>query len=156
MARHPEGDVPDAVSAGEAQSRARWLRAAILVGLAYFLVGRLFAVPGEHARAWRLAAWAVSGIIYVMHLRYEHVSLRNPPRMLALHLAIAVAIGAFALALALMMRSVVVQGSVEPKWLLALVLFPLVTALPAFLVALVAAVALARRGGSTGDGTPTV
>ena len=156
MAGHPEGDVPDAVSTGEAQARARWLRGAILFGLGYFLVGRLFAVPGEHARAWRLAAWAVSGILYAMHFRFELVKLRDPPRTLALHLAVAVAIGAFALALALMIRSVAVQGSLEPKWLLALVLFPLVTALPAFLVALVAAVALARRGGSTGDGTRAV
>ena len=137
-------------------ARTAWLRTAILVGLAYFLVGRLFAVPGEHARAWRLAAWAVSGIIYAMHFRYELVSLRNPPRVLALHLAVAVAIGAFALAFALTIRSVAVHGSLEAKWLLALVLFPLVTALPAFLVALVAAVALARRGGSTGDGTRAV
>ena len=136
--------------------RAPWLRTAILAGLAYFLVGRLFAVPGEHARAWRLAAWVVSGLLYAMHFRFELFRLRNPPRMLALHLAVAVAIGAFALALALLMRSVAVQGSLDPKWLLALVLFPLVTALPAFLVALVAAVALARRGGSTGDGTPAV
>jgi len=144
------------MSAGEAQARARWLRGAILFGLGYFLVGRLFAVPGEHARAWRLAAWVVSGLLYAMHFRFELVSLRNPPRMLALHLAVAVAIGAFALALALLMRSVAVQGSLEPKWLLALVLFPLVTALPAFLVALVGAVALARRDGSTGGGSPAV
>ncbi len=142
------------MSAGEAQARARWLRAAILVGLAYFLVGRLFAVPGEHARTWRLAAWAVSGILYATHFRYERVRLGSSPHALALHVAMGVAIGAFALALALTMRSVAASGSLAPRWLLALVLFPLVTAAPAFLVALVGAVALARRGGSTGDGTP--
>ena len=65
-------------------ARATWLRAAILFGLGYFLVGRLFAVPGEHARAWRWAAWVVSGIIYAIHFRYERVRPGNPPRAIAL------------------------------------------------------------------------
>ena len=124
--------------------RAPWLRAAILAGLAYFLVGRLFAVAGQHARAWRLAAWTVSGSIYALHFGYERARLRHPPRAIALHVALAVAIGAFALALALMMRSVAATGSLGPKWLLALVLFPAASALPAFLVALVAGVAMSR------------
>ena len=127
-----------------------WLRPAILFGLGYFLVGRLFAVPGEHAQAWRLAAWVVSLLIYWTHFRYERVKLGSAPRVLAMHVATAVAIGAFALALALMMRSVAAQGSLTPRWLLALVLFPAVTAVPAFLVALVAAVWQSRRGGSAG------
>ena len=131
-------------------ARTAWLRTAILCGLGYFLVGRLFAVPGEHAHAWRLAAWAVSGIIYATHFWFERVRLRSEPRTLALHVATGVAIGAFSLALALMFRSVAAKGSLEPTWLLALVLFPAFTAVPAFVVGLVAAVALSRRGGSTG------
>jgi len=67
----------------------------------------------------------------------------------ALHVATAVAIGAFGLAVAGMMRSVTTQGSLKPTWLLALVLFPAVTAVPAFLVALIAAVFAARRDGVT-------
>jgi hypothetical protein len=126
-----------------------WLRAAILFGLGYFLVGRLFAVPGEHAQAWRFAAWLVSFVIYTTHFRYERVRLGSTPRVLAMHVATAVAIGAFALALALMMRSVAAQGSLAPRWLLALVLFPAVTAVPAFLVALMAAVVARRRHGAT-------
>jgi len=126
-----------------------WLRVAILFGLGYFLVGRLFAVPGEHAQAWRFAAWLVSFVIYTTHFRYERVRLGSTPRVLAMHVATAVAIGAFALALALMMRSVAAQGSLAPRWLLALVLFPAVTAVPAFLVALMAAVVARRRHGAT-------
>jgi hypothetical protein len=61
-----------------------------------------------------------------------------------------VAIGAFALALAGMFRSVATLGALKPTWLLALVLFPAFTAVPAFLVALVAAVALSRRAGARG------
>src|SRR4051812_37053065 len=121
----------------------------MLVGLGYFLVGRLFAQPGQHAHAWRLAAWVVSGIIYVAHFRYERGKPGNAAHALALHVATGVAIGAFAVALALTMRSVAAEGALAPKWLLALVLFPVVTAVPAFLVALVGAVALSRRGRST-------
>ena len=131
-------------------ARTTWLRTAILFGLGYFLVGRLFAVPGEQARAWRWAAWVVSFILYATHFRYERVRIRSEPRVLALHVATAVAIGAFALAVAGMMRSFAVLGTLRATWLLALVLFPMATAVPAFLVALVAAVALSRRSGSTG------
>ena len=122
-----------------------WLRAAILFGLGYFLVGRLFAVPGEHAQAWRFAAWLVSFLIYATHFRYERARSSNPPRGVALHVATAVAIGAFGIAVAGMMHSISTQGSLKPTWLLALVLFPLVTGVPAFLVALLAAVFAARR-----------
>jgi hypothetical protein len=128
----------------------QWLRTAILFGIGYFLVGRLFAVPGEHAHAWRLAAWAVSFLIYSAHFGYERVRRASPPHVLALRVATAVAIGAFGLAVAGMMRSLATLGSLKATWLLALVLFPLVTAVPAFLVALVTAVALSRRSESTG------
>jgi len=122
-----------------------WLRAAILFGLGYFLVGRLFAVPGEHAQTWRFAAWLVSFLIYATHFRSERGRPSTPPRAVALHVATAVAIGAFGIAVAGMMRSLAAQGSLKPTWLLALVLFPLVTGVPAFLVGLIAAVAAARR-----------
>ena len=127
-----------------------WLRAAILFGLGYFLVGRLFAVPGEHAQAWRFAAWLVSFVIYTTHFRYERSRASSPPRVTALHVATAVAIGAFGIAVAGMVHSISTQGSLKPTWLLALVLFPLVTGVPAFLVALVAAVFAARREGAAG------
>lgn len=127
----------------------QWLRTAILFGIGYFLVGRVFAVPGEHARAWRLAAWVVSFVIFWAHFRHEQTRRGRSPHVVALHVATAVAIGAFGLAVAGMMRSLSVQHALRPTWLLALVLFPLVTAVPAFLVALVAAVAAARRSEPT-------
>ena len=126
-------------------ARTAWLRAAILFGLGYLLIARLFPQPAEHLRAWRLAAWLVSGVVYATHFWYERVRLRSSPRALALHVATGVAIGAFALAIAGMRHSLASQGSLGPKWVLALVLFPAFTAVPAFLVALVAAVALDRR-----------
>ena len=38
-------------------SRQAWRRAAVLVGVAYFLIGKVFALPANDLRFWRLAAW---------------------------------------------------------------------------------------------------
>lgn len=122
----------------------RWLPATLLVGVTYFLVGRLFTLPHDNVPLWRLAAWLVSGVAYAVHIRYEHFTLRNAPRLVALHVALAVALGAFGLALAGMIRSLSTGAALRPAWLLALVLWPAFTAIPAFLGALAAAMVLAR------------
>ena len=127
-----------------ASSRQPWLRAAILVGIVYFLIGRLFAIPADHVHAWRLAAWLVSGVVYAAHIGYEHFRLRNSPRVTASHVALAVAIGAMALAVAGMIHSLTTRRAIRPIWLLALVAWPVMTALPAFLGALVAAAVLPK------------
>jgi hypothetical protein len=126
----------------DAPYRREWIRAAFLVGAVYFLIGRVFA---NHVHAWRLAAWMVSGVAYAAHISYEHFRLRNPPRLAALHVAVAVAIGAFGLAVAGMIHSLSTALTIRPVWLLAIVVWPAVTALPAFLVALVAGAILSRR-----------
>ena len=118
------------------------VRAALLVGVVYFLIGRLFALPADHVLVWRLAAWLVSGIAYASHIGYEHDRRRNPPRTAALHAALAVAIGALGLALAGMIQSVSTTSTFRPTWILALVVWPAVTAVPAFLVALAAGMVL--------------
>ena len=128
----------------DASRRQAWVRAALLLGLVYFLVGRGFTLPANNVGAWRVAAWMVCAIAYAAHIGYEHFRLRNSPRSGALHVAVGVAIGGFALAVAGMMHSLSTTSSIRPTWLLALVLFPAVTAIPAFLGALVAA-ALLRR-----------
>ena len=128
----------------DAHVQQPWIRAALLIGVVYFLIGRLFSVPTSHVRVWRLAAWAASGAAYAAHIGYEHFRLRHSPRLIALHAAVAVAIGAFALAVAGMVHSLSAASAVRPLWLLALVVWPVATALPAFLVALVAGAALAR------------
>lgn len=128
-----------------------WIRAALLLGAVYFLVGRLFALPASHVHAWRLGAWMVSGLAYAAHIAYEHFRLRSSPRSSALHVAVAVAIGALALALAGMFHSLSAGSTLRPTWLLALLLWPAFTAVPAFLGALVAGVAFRRmtRGEAT-------
>lgn len=129
-----------------------WAPGALLVGAAYVVIGRAFALPTLNGRAWRLAAWAVSGVLFVAHLGYEHVRLRSRSRTAAVHAALASAIGAFGLAVAGMLHARATGAALGPAWLLALVLWPLITAVPAFLVGLVLGLLLARlpRGADAG------
>jgi len=120
----------------------------VLVGIAYFVVGFVFAAlanPSDQVRMWRLAAWVASTAVFAAHIVYEHFRLGNPPRATALRAAVAVAAGAFLLAAAATVHaSVAVSHAPYWRFLLALVVWPVITALPAFLVALVAGAALAR------------
>jgi len=86
----------------------------------------------------------LSGLVYAAHIWYEHFRVHNPPRSTALHVALAVAIGAIGLALAGMIHSLSTGTALRPAWLLALVLWPAITASPAFLGALVATAILSR------------
>jgi len=123
----------------------------ILLGVAYFVIGIVFAtlanpVVSDQVRViWRLAAWVASAAVYAAHIGYEHFRLGNSTRATALHAATAVALGAFLLAVAATVHKVMVPAN-TPYWrfLLALVVWPLITALPAFLVALAVAAVLAR------------
>lgn len=123
-----------------------WVRVALLVGVVYFVIGKVFAFPSDHVHGWRLAAWAASTAVYAAHISYEHFRLKNSPHAIALHAAMAVAFGAFLLAVAATVRAVMVPSR-APYWryLLALVLWPIFTALPAFLVALAGTAVLARQ-----------
>ena len=102
-------------------------------------------LPADHVQAWRLTAWVFSLAAYTAHIWYEHFRLRNAPRSTALHAAVAVAIGAIGLALAGMIHSLSTGAALRPAWLLALVLWPAITAVPAFLVAFAVAAVLGRR-----------
>src|SRR5207302_1618303 len=97
---------------------------------------------------WRLAAWAISGAAFAAHIAYEQVRLRSSPGPTALHASLAVALGAFALAVAANVHAQA-AASHQPSHFLALVLWPVVTALPAFVVGLAAA---ARHGPCRRDG----
>ncbi|HET9012696.1 MAG TPA: hypothetical protein VFN38_12815, partial [Gemmatimonadaceae bacterium] len=121
-----------------------WVRAALLAGVVYFLIGRVFALPVSHVQAWRLAAWLLSGCVYAAHIGYERFGLRTPNRPAALHVAAGVAFGAFALAVAGMIHSLSTTSAIRPVWLLAIVLWPAFTALPAFVGAFVAGARLRR------------
>jgi len=107
-----------------------WLRVAILIAFVYPVVGITFAAFGnlsishQTLVAWRLAAWLVSGVAFLVHLWYEHFWLRNSPSRAALHVSVAVALGAFALAVWVNVHAHwVASDRQSPLALLALVLF---------------------------------
>ena len=129
--------------------RKSWVRAVVLFGIGYALVGIVFAVPTTHVHAWRLAAWAVSAVGYAAHIAYERFRLQNSPGTAALHVALAVALGAFGLAVGANIHSLSTVSANQHRQLLLLSLgiWPVITALPAFLVALGTNVVLARALG---------
>jgi hypothetical protein len=131
-----------------APGRYSWFGTAIFIGVLYCLIGIVFAWPSNQVRMWRLAAWIISAVLYAAHIGYEHFRVRNSrPATSALHTAMAVAVGAFGLAVAANFHEVWVASSYRRSLALALVAWPVLTGLPAFLVALIAAygLALTRR-----------
>jgi len=119
---------------------------AALVAVIYPVVGILFALPaqGSATRVWRLAAWLASALVFAVHLRFEHSRFRELPSRAALHVSAAVAMGAFLLAVWINLHLRLTGGQQSPRALLALLIFPLVTGLPAFVVALILLVLFAR------------
>ena len=120
-----------------------------LVAVAYVAIGIVFGVlaksgDADHVRLWRLAAWVASAAVAAAHIGYQHYRLSRSPRPTALHAAGAVALGAFGLALAANVHWLFAGTPGQPAPLLALPVWPVITALPAFPLALAVAAALAR------------
>lgn len=137
-------------------SGRRWLGIAIVVGATYAIVGMASTVLAgavtSHARVvwWRWAAFLVSGLVYVTHIAYERFRLGHGVRSTAWHVAVAVGLGAFGLALAANVRELGLAVPYRPRMALALVAWPALTAVPAFLAALAVAAVL-RRGRIPGE-----
>ncbi len=132
--------------------RLRWGWTVILVGVTYLAVGIIFgtlagwAASNQIRVAWRLAAWVISAVVFAAHIGFEHVRLHSSPSTTALHASLAVALGAVALAVAAILHSH--APSSHPRYL-AFLVWPVVIALPAFVVALGSATVLARARRST-------
>lgn len=116
----------------------------MLAGVAYVVIGRLFPAPAANVRAWRMAAWIVSLAIFAGQIFYEIRRVRSSARSCALHVATGVAMGAFGLAVAGTIHSLSTSSTIRPVWIISLVAWPAITAVPAFFVALGAAVLLRR------------
>ena len=93
---------------------------------------------------WRLGAWLASAIVYASQILYEHFRLRNSPARIGLHASVAVALGAFALAVAANIHALSASTGNQRLLLLALAIWPIITAVPAFVVALATAFGLSR------------
>src|SRR2546423_4232010 len=126
------------------QARLSWL-SLIVAGACYGLVGIVFALPTSDTRVWRLAAWAISGVIYIGHIVYERYSLRSGLLTTAVHVALGVAVGGFVLAVVANGHAAMTpRHAAYWRYRLALVAWPIITAVPAFLVALLVAWLLSR------------
>ena len=123
------------------------MRAVILFGMVYLVVGVAFPNPSAanpNQFIWRLAAWLICAIAFATHIGLEHFRLRNSPRTTAIHTSASVALGAFGLAVAATVHALAAGTGNRRLLGLALLIWPIVTGVPAFVVALVAVAALAR------------
>jgi hypothetical protein len=122
----------------------------MLVGVVYFGVGYGSAaldssIPDQGRFMWRLAAWIVSAAVFWSHVGYVHFRLGGSSAVTARQTALAVALGAFLLAVAATVHAAVVAPRVAFwRFLIALAVWPIITAVPAFLVAFATAATLAR------------
>jgi len=119
-------------------------RTALLVGLAYTAIGVLspFLSSPTTVVFWRVAAFVVSGIVFVVHVLHEHFRRRNPARRTAWHAAVGAAVGGLGLALAANIHELGLATGFRPKLLIALVAWPVLTGVPAFVAALAVAAGL--------------
>ena len=130
--------------------RKRSLRMVLLMGAAYLLIGIATGKFSDWATTdtmhllWRRLAWVLSGVGFAAHIAYGNFRLRNPPRTTALHASIAAALGAGGLAALANLHELTTAPSYRPSMAIALVLWPLLTLIAAFGVAMVAAFALHR------------
>lgn len=126
----------------------RYFTALILIGVLYFAVGLASAALAGAAATnqmrffWRLSAFVISAVVFATHVAYEHFRLRNRARSTAWHVCVSVAFGAFALALMANIHDLGSPLGYRPRMLIALVAWPLLTGVPAFIVAMVVAAGL--------------
>ena len=120
-----------------------WIRI-VSFGVAYGVVGygsTLLISPS--IQFWRLAAWVVSGVIFAVHLAFEHFILVQAPVRTALNAASSVALGGFILAVAATSHALMVtEHAPYYRFMIALIAWPIITGAPAFLVAIVIAATL--------------
>ena len=123
----------------------------VLLGVVYFVFGVAFAAfarwsgPAPMHAMWNRLGFVASAIAFALHIGYEHFRLHNSSLTAAWHVSLAVALGAFALAVSANVNGYRVGSSNKGLLAFALLAWPVITGVPAFMVALVAATVLALR-----------
>lgn len=117
----------------------------LLTGVFYCTLGIAFTTFGSWSSSnrgvvgWRVASFVVSLVAFALHIAYEHFSLASRPPIVAWHASLAVALGSFLLALAANINSLRATNANHKLLALALVVWPVMTGIPAFVVALIVA-----------------
>src|ERR1044071_881792 len=126
-------------------NRRLWLPAVLLTGAVYCTIGISFSAFAARSSshqvvvAWNFASFAVSLVVFAIHIGYEQFRLGNRPLIVALHASMSVILGAFLLAVSANIRSIGVATGNHRLLALALIIWPLRTGIPAFAVALMTA-----------------
>ena len=113
----------------------------------YLVVGVAFPNPSAANKLqffWRLGAWLTAALAFAIHLALVQFRFRNSPARTALHAAASVSLGAFGLAVAANIHALRTGIGNQRLLALALVIWPIIAGVPAFIVGLVAAAVLAR------------
>ena len=116
-----------------------WLPLLILFAAVYLLVAIGFPNPpvaSNEQFMWRLAAWLTCIGVFAIHIGLEHFRLRSSAGRAALHVAMSVALGALGLAAAANIHALRAGAGNHRLRLLALVVWPIMTGMSAFLIAL--------------------
>jgi hypothetical protein len=123
----------------------------ILVGVVYALVGIGFGELAHLASSdqvqfrLRLGAFVASAAVYGAHIWYEHFRLNNSPWTTSLNAGLAVGLGALLLAAAALAHALTVSTHAPFRLhLIAFVVWPIITGVPTFLVAIVLTTILTR------------
>lgn len=130
---------------------SRWFPMALIVGVLYFLFGVGFAtlaswVTTNSGRVtWNRLGLLISAVAFALHIAYEHFRIRASPLLNATHVSTAVVLGAFALAVNANIHGYRVGSNNKRLLAFALVAWPAITAIPAFVVALTTAALLALK-----------
>ena len=115
--------------------------------MVYLIVGVAFPNPSASNKMqfmWRLAAWLTCAVAFVIHIGFEYFRLRNSPRRTALHVSLSVVVGALSLAAAANIHALRTGIGNQRLLALALVIWPIIAGVPAFVAALTVAAGLAR------------
>ena len=118
----------------------------LLVAASYLAVGIAFPQFSDSATTlmWRRLAWLVCCVGFAAHILYGTLRLGNSPRMTAMHASLAAALGACGLAVAANLHEWRTASRYRPSIATALVAWPFLTAIPAFVVAIIGASSLDR------------
>jgi len=121
--------------------KRRWIRPILIIGAIYCLDGIVFGIFAGWSKSptmvtiWRLIAWLSCALLFAAHIWYEHYRFNNSSYKTALYASSAAAIGAFGLSVAANIHGQFVSSANHILLALSLILWPLLTMAPAFIVA---------------------